>query len=576
MPGFLMDHMTQRAAKDRTWGRIEATSVNDGLRNERRLGPPGNTDSMVNGGAWSAPMSQRGDGRPIARSRRHAQLRPPPSRPARRRSAPPCRRAGPGALTGRLPSASAGGANVSSAEAHADSRRPSHIPVSSHRHARLTMAALLHRASEPGVLIVRTPSRHRPPRLVSHPKGARVTPTRDTHSDTPATFSTDTAGLEDCVGRRSSISATATPSTCASRRSSSSSATTGSGCSPTTGRSRPDASGHTGIARSASVCATTPTSRPPSTGTGCASTTGTTACPTRPRRPIPLGGEFTYRLRFPDAGLYWYHPHIREDYGLDMGLYGNLVVVPAEEDYWPPVNREVAVTLDDVLIEEGQVAPFHRRRPDLRGDGSVRQRHAHGRRHESRAQRPRRRGRPPLPHQHRQHPALQRRVAGRAYEAGRRRQRPLRARDLRRRGPARPVRAGQSSTCCSTPPGTVPIAAPARRPHLHRSAPSSSPTSRGRSVLAREFELLRTAPELTAERARIDAAARATPRQDAGLRVTDAAPVRRLRTTAGVVDLSDAPRRREQPSKARARTCGMKLIAAWRHQPGPVPCIPKS
>ena len=53
--------------------------------------------------------------------------------------------------------------------------------------------------------------------------------------------------------------------------------------------------------------------------------------PYETQAPIPLGGEFTYRLRFPDAGLYWYHPHIREDYGLDMGLYGNIVVVPAEE-----------------------------------------------------------------------------------------------------------------------------------------------------------------------------------------------------------------------------------------------------
>jgi FtsP/CotA-like multicopper oxidase with cupredoxin domain len=79
--------------------------------------------------------------------------------------------------------------------------------------------------------------------------------------------------------------------------------------------------------------------------------------------PIPLGGEFTYRLRFPDTGLYWYHPHIREDYGLDMGLYGNIVVVPADESYWPPVNREVAITLDDILIEEGQIAPFHHAGP---------------------------------------------------------------------------------------------------------------------------------------------------------------------------------------------------------------------
>jgi FtsP/CotA-like multicopper oxidase with cupredoxin domain len=30
--------------------------------------------------------------------------------------------------------------------------------------------------------------------------------------------------------------------------------------------------------------------------------------------PVNPGGSFTYRLKFPDAGLYWYHPHIREDY----------------------------------------------------------------------------------------------------------------------------------------------------------------------------------------------------------------------------------------------------------------------
>ena len=75
---------------------------------------------------------------------------------------------------------------------------------------------------------------------------------------------------------------------------------------------------------------------------------------------IPVGGSFTYRLTFPDPGLYWYHPHIREDYGQEMGLYGNIVVVPSAPDYWPPVNREVTLALDDVLIEDGQIAPFSR------------------------------------------------------------------------------------------------------------------------------------------------------------------------------------------------------------------------
>ena len=86
---------------------------------------------------------------------------------------------------------------------------------------------------------------------------------------------------------------------------------------------------------------------------------GTTA--TQP--PIPVGGSFTYRLTFPDPGVYWYHPHIREDYGQELGLYGNIVVVPVEADYWPPVNRELTLTLDDILIEDGNVAPFSRHHP---------------------------------------------------------------------------------------------------------------------------------------------------------------------------------------------------------------------
>ncbi|MBO0728431.1 MAG: multicopper oxidase family protein [Acidimicrobiaceae bacterium] len=85
--------------------------------------------------------------------------------------------------------------------------------------------------------------------------------------------------------------------------------------------------------------------------------------PFETQRPIEIGGRFTYRLRFPDPGLYWYHPHIREDYGLDMGLYGNIVVEPADEDYWPLVDREVVVTLDDVLVEDGRIAAFHEAGP---------------------------------------------------------------------------------------------------------------------------------------------------------------------------------------------------------------------
>ena len=76
--------------------------------------------------------------------------------------------------------------------------------------------------------------------------------------------------------------------------------------------------------------------------------------------PMPVGGRFTYRIQFPDPGVYWYHPHIREDYGQEMGLYGNILVVPVDPEYWPPANREILLTLDDVLLEDGHVAPFSR------------------------------------------------------------------------------------------------------------------------------------------------------------------------------------------------------------------------
>jgi FtsP/CotA-like multicopper oxidase with cupredoxin domain len=80
--------------------------------------------------------------------------------------------------------------------------------------------------------------------------------------------------------------------------------------------------------------------------------------PHETQAPIPVGGEFSYRIQFPDPGLYWYHPHIREDYTQELGLYGNILVVPADPDYWPPADRDLLLTLDDILIENGKVAPF--------------------------------------------------------------------------------------------------------------------------------------------------------------------------------------------------------------------------
>ena len=81
--------------------------------------------------------------------------------------------------------------------------------------------------------------------------------------------------------------------------------------------------------------------------------------------PVPPGGSFEYRVHFRDAGIYWYHPHHREDVLQDLGLYGNLLVRSRDPGFFAPANREEVLMLDDLLVGEdglvghGLEAPTH-------------------------------------------------------------------------------------------------------------------------------------------------------------------------------------------------------------------------
>ncbi|RMH16432.1 MAG: multicopper oxidase family protein [Gemmatimonadetes bacterium] len=79
--------------------------------------------------------------------------------------------------------------------------------------------------------------------------------------------------------------------------------------------------------------------------------------------PILPGESFTYQVRVPDAGLFWYHPHSREDVQQDLGLYGNLLVTSPDPDYLGPAHRDEMLVVDDLLIDERGMIPWGEHSP---------------------------------------------------------------------------------------------------------------------------------------------------------------------------------------------------------------------
>ena len=66
------------------------------------------------------------------------------------------------------------------------------------------------------------------------------------------------------------------------------------------------------------------------------------------QEPIQPGETFQYTLKFPDTGIFVYHPHVRTEMQVDMGLYGNILVQEknSEEQF------QIPLILDDIEINE--------------------------------------------------------------------------------------------------------------------------------------------------------------------------------------------------------------------------------
>ena len=63
---------------------------------------------------------------------------------------------------------------------------------------------------------------------------------------------------------------------------------------------------------------------------------------------VPPGGSFTYNFIVPDAGLFWYHPHVMSAAQVGFGLYGALLVEDPNEQVG--VADELVLVLSDMSL----------------------------------------------------------------------------------------------------------------------------------------------------------------------------------------------------------------------------------
>jgi FtsP/CotA-like multicopper oxidase with cupredoxin domain len=85
--------------------------------------------------------------------------------------------------------------------------------------------------------------------------------------------------------------------------------------------------------------------------------------------PIAKGGRFTYEFELPDAGTFWYHPHLGSSEQIGRGLAGALIV---EERNPPPVERDLVWLLSDWRLDrEARIVTDFANRMDASHAGRI-------------------------------------------------------------------------------------------------------------------------------------------------------------------------------------------------------------
>jgi suppressor of ftsI len=87
--------------------------------------------------------------------------------------------------------------------------------------------------------------------------------------------------------------------------------------------------------------------------------------PQMTQAPVAPGGTFLYAVHCPDAGIFWYHDHVREDIGQPLGLYGNIDVERAGASAPATHPRQAFMIVSDILIDGDSLMPFGREAPNF-------------------------------------------------------------------------------------------------------------------------------------------------------------------------------------------------------------------
>ncbi len=73
--------------------------------------------------------------------------------------------------------------------------------------------------------------------------------------------------------------------------------------------------------------------------------------------PIPPGGAFSYEFTATQAGTFFYHSHDHADRQQALGLYGALIIDPADPGSEPAADQDIVIQLQEWLERDGFTYP---------------------------------------------------------------------------------------------------------------------------------------------------------------------------------------------------------------------------